>query len=143
MSAGRDIFSSRPSFDDAKSNCDDDGRVGYARPPMSTRFRKGVSGNPRGRPKGARNFASIVAATLGERLVINENGKRKRITKLEAAVKQLVNRAAGGDARSIQLLIGLLQTIEARPSQLEPHESTEADSNVLRELKRRLAESKT
>ncbi len=114
--------------------------VGYGRPPIETRFKQGVSGNPRGRPKGARNFASIVAATLGERVVVNENGRRKRITKLEAAVKQLVNRAAGGEARSIQLLIGLVQAGEARPAQADPSQATQADANVLRELHRRLKE---
>lgn len=115
--------------------------VGYAHPPMATRFRKGLSGNPRGRPKGARNFASVVAATLGERLVVTENGRRKRITKLEAAVKQLVNRAAGGEARSIQLLIGLIQASEARPPQPDLSQPSEADREVLRELQRRLAET--
>jgi hypothetical protein len=114
--------------------------VGYGRPPVETRFKKGVSGNPRGRPKGARNFASIVAATLGERVVVNENGRRKRITKLEAAFKQLVNRAAGGEARSIQMLIALVQAGEVRPAQADPTEASQADANVLRELQRRLAE---
>lgn len=118
----------------------DEALVGYGKPPVATRFQPGVSGNPRGRPKGARNFTSIVAATLGERIVINENGRRKRITKLEAAVKQLVNRAAGGEARSIQMLIALLQASEARPPQIDPAQPTQADANVLRELQRRLKE---
>jgi hypothetical protein len=116
----------------------DEPPVGYGNPPMATRFRPGVSGNPKGRPKGARNFSSIVAATLGERIFINENGQRRRITKLEAAVKQLVNRAAGGEARSIQILIGLLQASEARPPQVDPEQPTQADANVLRELQRRM-----
>ena len=107
---------------------------------MATRFRPGVSGNPKGQPKGARNFTSIVAATLGERIVINEDGQRRRITKLEAAVKQLVNRAAGGEARSIQMLIALLQAGEAKPPQIDPTQPTQADANVLRELQRRLKE---
>ena len=47
-------------------------RVGYGRPPMMTRFRPGQSGNPRGRPKGARNLSTIVAAALSERVAINE-----------------------------------------------------------------------
>jgi Family of unknown function (DUF5681) len=69
-------------------------RVGYGRAPMMTRFRPGQSGNPRGRPKRARNLGTVVAAALSERVAINENGRRRRITKLKAAVKQLVNRAA-------------------------------------------------
>jgi hypothetical protein len=55
-------------------------------------------------------LGSAVAATLGERIVVTENGRRKRITKLEAAVKQLVNRAASGEARSMKLLPALVQS---------------------------------
>jgi hypothetical protein len=120
---------------------DEEGRVGYRNPPAATRFRKGASGNPRGRPRGARNFSTVVAATLGERLTITENGRRKRITKLEAAVKQLVNRAAGGDARSLQLLIGLVQASDARPSPPDTGQPSEADREVLRELQRRMREA--
>jgi hypothetical protein len=115
-------------------------RVGYGSPPMATRFRPGVSGNPCGRPKGARNFNTIVAATVSERLIVTENGRRKRITKMEAAVKQLVNRAAGGDTRSTQLLIGLIQASEARPPDADPQPS-QADDDVLREMHRRLQET--
>lgn len=38
--------------------------VGYRRPPRQTRFKKGRSGNPRGRPPGSRNFASLVDVLL-------------------------------------------------------------------------------
>jgi Family of unknown function (DUF5681) len=115
-----------------------DYRVGYGRPPLATRFRRGTSGNPRGRPKGARTLASVVATTLGERIAVTENGRRRRITKLEAAVKQLVNRAASGEARAIQLLLALVQASEARPPQPNANRVTEADEVVLRELQRRL-----
>ena len=108
--SGRDRNSgparSERNFEDSREDEREERRVGYGRPPVATQFRQGVSGNPRGRPKGARNFATVVAATLGERLTITENGRRKRITKLDAVVKQLVNRAAGGEARSILLLCG-------------------------------------
>ena len=50
-------------------------------------------------------------------MAINENGRRRRITKLEATVKQLVNRAASGEARATQLLLALVQANEARPAQ--------------------------
>jgi hypothetical protein len=115
-------------------------RIGYANPPVATRFLPGVSGNPRGRPKGARNFNTIVAATVSERLTVTQNGRRKRITKIEAAVTQLVNRAAGGDLRSIQLLIGLIQTSEARPPDADSQPS-QADDDVLREMRRRMTET--
>ena len=116
----------------------DDYRIGYRHPPLATRFPAGTSGNPRGRPKGARNLATVVAATLAERVVVTENGRRKRITKLEAAVKQLVNSAASGDASSMRLLLALIQASEAKPAQTESGVPSADDALVLREIARRL-----
>jgi hypothetical protein len=113
-------------------------RVGYRWPPLTTRFRAGQSGNPRGRPRGARNLSTVVAAALSERVAINENGRRRRITKLEAAIKQLVNRAASGEARATQLLLALVQANEARPAQHDANRLADADSIVMAELTRRL-----
>jgi hypothetical protein len=114
--------------------------VGYGRPPVATRFRPGQSGNPRGRPKRARNLAAIVAAALGEPVAVNENGRRRLITKLEAAVKQLVNRAAAGDTRVTQLLLALVQTHEQRPQRAGAEFATQADAVVIAGLVRRLTE---
>jgi hypothetical protein len=91
-----------------------DTSVGYGNPPQSTRFRKGVSGNPNGRPKGSRNVAAVFAKTLREKVVINEHGQRKTISKLEAAVEQFVNKAASGDLRALQMLVALAREAEAR-----------------------------
>ena len=82
----------------------------------------------------------MVAATLGERIAVTENGHRKRITKLEAAVKQLVNRAASGEARAMQLLLALVQASEARPPPADANHLAEGDEIVLRELQRRLTQ---
>jgi len=115
-------------------------RVGYGRPPMTTRFRPGQSGNPRGRPKGARNLGTIVAAALSERVAITENGRRRRITKFDATIKQLVNRAASGEARATQLLLTLVQANEARPAQQDASRVSDADAIVMVELTRRLGQ---
>jgi hypothetical protein len=88
--------------------------VGYGKPPQSTRFQKGVSGNPKGRPKGSLNVASLFLRTLREKVVVNENGRRKTVTKLEAALKQLVNKAASGDLRALQQLVALATDAEQK-----------------------------
>jgi len=93
---------------------DPDGEVGYRKPPTATRFKRGQSGNPKGRPKGTQNLGSIFAKSLGERVVINENGKRKTITKLEAATKQLANKAASGDPSALRQLITVVLMLENR-----------------------------
>jgi hypothetical protein len=86
--------------------------VGYGRPPAKYRFQKGVSGNPKGRAKGTRNFATIFVKAMTKSVTITENGKRKKISKLEAAVTQLANDAARGDKKAIQLTVTLLQLCE-------------------------------
>jgi len=91
---------------DKKSNY----QVGYAKPPRKTRFEKGRSGNPAGRVKGSKNVSKLLLDALGEPVVVNENGERKRITKVEAMLKQLVNKGASGDARSIQLLLAEMRS---------------------------------
>ncbi len=83
--------------------------VGYGKPPRTTQFRKGVSGNPRGRPRGVGTFASLLEEALAEPVVVNENGRRHKASKLQVIVKQLVNKAAQGDHRSIQLLMAFTE----------------------------------
>lgn len=90
-------------------------KTGYCQPPLNTRFREGQSGNPKGRPKGSRSFATILKRALGERVVINEGGRRKTVTKLEAAVKQVCNKAASGDPGAARQLFTLVQIIEQQP----------------------------
>ncbi len=60
--------------------------VGFGRPPKHAQFKKGQSGNRKGRPKGTLNLASVLERTLREKVVTNENGRRKVKTKLEAAI---------------------------------------------------------
>ena len=61
-----------------------DMKLGYKRPPLQTRFRPGVSGNPLGRQKGVRNFAADVKRTLEIPVTLSENGKSKRVSTEEA-----------------------------------------------------------
>lgn len=86
--------------------------VGYGKPPKQTRFRKGLSGNPNGRPRGKPNWRTLLERAMNEKVVINENGVRKTVTKLEAALKQLVNKAASGDLRALQQLTPLAHSVE-------------------------------
>ena len=89
--------------------------VGYGRPPRSGCFRPGQSGNPGGRPKGARSLSTIVRSALfGEKLEVTVNGRQRRISKLEASIIQLANRAAKGEERATRDAIKLAETAEAR-----------------------------
>ena len=97
---------------------------GYRNPPEKSRFKAGQSGNPHGRPKGALNMATILERTLREPIIIVENGRRRTVTKLEAALKQVVNQAASGKLKAVQLLATLVRSAEERGIQAaEPNSS--------------------
>lgn len=81
--------------------------VGYRRPPKHSQFKKGQSGNKRGRPAGSKNLATVFHQELSRRLSVTENGKRRTISKLEAVVKQVVNMAVQGDAKALQALMNI------------------------------------
>jgi len=83
--------------------------VGYGKPPRHTRFEKGRSGNPKGRPNGAKNLSTLFNEALNETVIVAENGGRRKISKRQAIVKQIVNKAAKGDWRCTKLLLELPQ----------------------------------
>jgi hypothetical protein len=82
-----------------------DYEIGYGKPPRVSQFKPGESGNPRGRPRGSKNLALLLEEELKQRITINENGRRRRITKQAAIIKHMVNKALSGDPRLLQLLL--------------------------------------
>jgi hypothetical protein len=119
--------------------------VGYGKPPKASQFKKGMSGNPKGRPPGALNFATVLQRALREKVTVTENGRRRVITKLVAAVKQLVNKAASGDQRALQQLLGLLSASDEQPAPVsvqprKPGMDQEIVQSILRRMQRGLME---
>ena len=92
----------------------DDYEVGYQKPPKNTRFQKGVSGNPTGRPKKAANFHSIFMKESVSLMTINDNGQRKRISKLEGIAKQMHNKALTGNIPAMRMYIALYPQVLER-----------------------------
>ena len=112
-----------------------DYKVGYGRTPEASRYKKGQSGNPQGKVKGSKSLAEMILAAVRESVVITENGKRKTITKFEAALKQMSNRAAGGDFRATGLLLSVTPSAEAKvQNQKSGHPASESDREILREF---------
>lgn len=112
--------------------------VGYGKPPRQTRFQAGQSGNPKGRPKGSLSLTTALNRALKETVVVVENGRRKTITKLDATIKRLVNKAVQGDAKAVQQLLGLspLVGVEAPSSREAPLDAN--DAAVMADLLQRL-----
>ncbi|MCC6947027.1 MAG: hypothetical protein IT539_04590 [Bradyrhizobiaceae bacterium] len=86
-----------------------DYEVGYAKPPRATRFKPGQSGNPKGRPKGVRNFKTDVKATLKSPVKLSREGKARKVTTQAAMLLRLREKALGGDGRALDRLITLAQ----------------------------------
>ena len=118
-----------------------DYEVGYGKPPRHTRFVKGRSGNPRGRPPGAKNFTTLLNEALNEGVLVAESGGRRKISKREAIVTQLVNRSAAADFRAIKILLDIMRDIERQtePGSRETAKFSEADERVIEQLKARFS----
>jgi Family of unknown function (DUF5681) len=82
-----------------------DNAVGYCRPPQHTRFQPGRSGNPKGRPKGSKNFSTLFSEELAQPVILKENGKRRRMPKRQALAKQVINKALSNDLRAAALVL--------------------------------------
>ena len=115
-------------------------RVGNKRPPLHTRFKKGQSGNPAGRPKGHRNLAAALTAVLNEEMRTRVDGAHRDVTKLEAVTRTLVDKALAGDNRTLAQLLAEIHKNEAK---MERETSAQAlgpvDQEVLKALYARLA----
>ncbi len=118
-----------------------DYEVGYGKPPRETRFAKGQSGNPRGRPSGAKNLKTLLSEALNEMVVVTENGGRRKVTKRRAIITQLVNRSATADFRAIKILLDIVRDIERQTESTTPEISdfSEADEKVLEQIKARFS----
>ena len=120
-----------------------DYQVGYGKPPRHTRFTKGQSGNPRGRPRGAKNFTTLLEEALNEPVTVTENGGRRKVSKRQAIVTQLVNRSASADFRAIKILLDMVRDIEGQtePASAETSVFSEADEKVIAQLRARFSKA--
>ena len=98
---------------------------GYKNPPVEHQFKKGKSGNPKGRPRKKTKQQSdpgldlivSVYRELRKSVFVQENGKHREITKLDAFSAQLVAQSVNGKPSQQKMLLGLLT--------LDRHEETE------------------
>jgi hypothetical protein len=113
--------------------------VGYGKPPLHSRFKKGRSGNPKGRPRGSKNLSSLLNDALNGWVVVVENGRRKKITKREAIITQLVNKSASADLKATQIVLAMLQEVESQADGAADQATlTEADHQIIKRIQARI-----
>lgn len=97
-------------------------KIGFRKPPKHSQFKKGQSGNPKGRPKGRKNFKTILEKELNSKVTITQNGKKYQMTKQEALIKRVVMQAMSGDPKFVSSLRELMKLTGAF------HEEEQLDS---------------
>jgi hypothetical protein len=82
-----------------------DYHVGYCQPPKHTRFKAGQSGNPKGRPKGAKNEATIWRDIFARKVPIRDRGQVRKVSLLEAMLLKYTERALNGEAKAADFVL--------------------------------------
>lgn len=81
--------------------------VGWCKPPPDGQFKKGESGNPKGRPKGAKSNKTLFKENFETKQSLTLNGKAAKLTAMELSYKQIAQKASAGDIRFIKLALAL------------------------------------
>lgn len=114
--------------DGAERDVPRDYEVGYGKPPKNKRFKPGQSGNPSGRPKGARNrpsrvnedlLADIILQEAYREVSIRDGDRNVTISIAQASLRSMGLKAAKGDHRSQRLLSELVASAELRRRRLK------------------------
>jgi len=95
--------------DDAEQASQAPAKVGYGSPPVHSRFKPGVSGNPSGRPKDSKNLKTLLHAILNEQISLQEGSQARKVSKAEAIMRRLIIGALKGDSRDLHALFRLAE----------------------------------
>jgi hypothetical protein len=116
-----------------------DYEVGRGKPPKHTQFKPGESGNPKGKSKGTKNFKTYLFNEMNAKVVISENGKQKKLTRLEAFTKRMMEKALNGDPRFAKLLTDLIARYDADMSEdINTETLSETEARILERFKQKV-----
>src|SRR5262249_11081172 len=124
-----------------------DYEVGYGKPPKNTQFKKGQSGNLRGRRKGSKNLLTLIQEELDRPIAVREDGRSRKVRACDPLAKRLVHKGLSGHDRSIELLFKLLGIradsgaavpADASAGSVEP--LTAGERSILEDFRQRIIE---
>lgn len=92
-------------------NDNEDDKVGYKRPPKHSHFKKGQSGNPKGRQKKSKNLDTLMLQELDRKILLKEGGTAKHVSKREAIALRIVNGALRGNQRQLEFLFRYMREL--------------------------------
>jgi Family of unknown function (DUF5681) len=111
--------------------------VGYGRPPLATRFKKGTSGNLKGRPKGQKNLKTLIKQAMMAQISVREGSRSTKVSRLEAVVLRQLQAALKGSDRSAMAVIKMatqLGFLGDTDASLEIAHLSESDERIVEEL---------
>ena len=94
--------------------------VGRGKPPKHTQFRKGTTGNPKGRPKGSKNLSTYIMEAARDHVTATVGGKTRKISKIQATTMQLATKAASGNQVAMSKFLDWIDEIETRAAAVRP-----------------------
>lgn len=110
---------------DGKDNPPRPYEVGYGKPPKHSRYKKGQSGNRKGRKPRVKNASTLIQMELDKPIVVRDGEKERQITKQEALITALVNDAITNKPRARSDLLRLLN-VSPPPEPFVPNDDDEA-----------------
>jgi Family of unknown function (DUF5681) len=129
---GDDPGSSPPAPPQTES---DDTQFGYGKPPREHRFKPGKSGNPKGRPKGAKNESTILHEILTRKIENRSGGRVRKISVLEGILLRIADDSLKGNIKSATLILNRYAALVS--GELQPQDLGEDDQEVLEAFVRR------
>ena len=120
---------------------DEEGRpyaIGYGKPPVTSRFKPGQSGNAKGRPKGHKNLKTLIKQAMTAMITVQEGSSGRRVTKLEGVVLRQLQNALKGNDRSAMAVIKMASEMgfleDASHTNTAEDDLTVSDERILKEL---------
>jgi hypothetical protein len=119
--------------------------VGRGKPPRHTQFRKGTTGNPKGRPKGSKNLSTYMMEAALYPVTATVNGSARKISTLQSTTLQLAIKAAGGNQAAMGNFLDWIDEIETRATAVKPTQFplSAPDVEVLRAAYERMKQCDT